>query len=141
MANKNREKQLAKEYYMHGILSQREIAKIVGVSEKSLSQWVNDDKWDSERDKMQLSKNKLAEHMYSTSIKFMKQLENAEEVKLGDIDAITKIASAIDKVAGKGSAPNVIEVMSEFIKFISNTDSDLAQKVIPIAQTFVKTKL
>lgn len=138
---KHREKQLAYEYYIKGLLTQREIAKIIGISEKTLVEWIQEGKWEENRNKLQLSKAQLAELTYQTSILFMKQLAEKEKVQIADIDAITKIAAAIDKIVGKSSAPNVIEIMMDFLKFVEKYGPNHAKILSELAQNYIQTKI
>ncbi len=66
---KRREQQIARELYMNG-KSQKEIAKIVGVQEKTISAWVNKFGWKAVRD--------------AAVQKFENKVENIKQI-IGDI--------------------------------------------------------
>lgn len=103
--------------------SQREISDLLGISEKTLSQWSVKGAWMKQR----------KEYLISTKIgpvgklkdRFAKLLEETEVLDARKTDEIYKIQLLIDRMEGgfdiKGAT---IEVMDRFTKFIRQVEQD-----------------
>jgi transposase len=133
MANKkSQERELAAQLYINTNLSQKEIAQRIGVTEKSISSWVNEGNWEY----LKTSKQSTNAETIATLKKIMKiqadeNLKKLEEKTFtkNDADSLIEIAKSIDILQGKGiSLRDYIEIMEEFIDFVP-ADNAKAQKI------------
>lgn len=132
--------------------SQKRIAKMIGVTEKTIVQWKKKGDWE----------NKLAKHtqLYETNAEMVQELighqlrtlkalvnewqENEEKrlIGKGETDSLSKLYSMIKR---KDIAwTNYIEVMKDFLEFLSSENLNLSKEITEYADAFlmeVKQKL
>lgn len=98
----------ARKLYMDGKYSQKEIAEIVGVTEKTISNWANQDKWKDQRtaslladknieENEKLALSNLGDMMISKQQERMELMRVKEEDR--DLEAIAKIDKDIISIA------------------------------------------
>jgi transposase len=143
MANKkSQEKELAAQLFINTNLSQKEIAQKVGVTEKSMSAWVNEGKWEELKNAKHSTNaeiiaglKKILNHHIEQKIKKL----NENTFEKSDADVIVEISRSIDIMQGKGiSLRDKVEVMEEFIDFIPMDNAKLQKLKSEIAEWQVK---
>jgi predicted DNA-binding protein YlxM (UPF0122 family) len=141
MANrKTNHKMLAMEYYMNSALSVGEIAKLIGVAERTVAKWAKEEKWQDVKKARMVSATNLQKLAYEVSNKFMQELAKKEEILVGDIDAISKMATSLDKIAGKNNLANHIATLTDFVNWVHAHHPNHAQDVAELAQKYIQHK-
>ena len=102
--------------------SQREISQLLGISEKTLSQWSVKGEWQRQRKEYLVSSrtgpvDKLKERFY-------RLLESEEELDAKKTDEMYKIQLLIDRMEGYDIKGATIEVMDRFATFIRQRETD-----------------
>lgn len=133
-------KMLAMEYYMNSNLSAGDIAKLLGVAERTVLKWAKEEKWAETKKARMVSATNLQKLAYEISNKFMEELAKKEEILVGDIDAISKMATSLDKIAGKNNLANHIATMTDFVNWVNIHHSNHAQDVAELAQKYIQHK-
>lgn len=121
--------------------SQREISQLLGVSEKTLSQWSVKGEWKRKR-KEYLTNTRIgpADKLKNSLIELIDRLdpkELAENAKIAD--QITKIISAIEKISGgRDILGATIETMDRFTGYLlrMEADRDFTERVFDHIQNF-----
>jgi transcriptional regulator with XRE-family HTH domain len=136
---KEEKKGLAKRYFLNSDLTQKEIAELVGVSEKTLSIWVNDEDdhgitWHEE---------KTADKSRSVNIrlKVLKQIDLELDRDTPDADKLSKLKSLLVEVSDeKVSAIQATDVVKQLIDYVLKRDHELGIKLMPHIDNFVKDR-
>lgn len=124
-------------------LSQKDASLRVGVTEKTMSRWVREGKWDEQRRSFAATRNSIVANLQQqlellqTSIK--KRDEGMATPK--EADMLVKLASAIKKLESEAGAGETIEVAMKFVRFVANTDSALAQIITRHFDAYIQTLL
>ncbi len=126
---------LAKILYTREHLDGKVVAKRVGVSERTMSDWVNKFNWKSLRNRMLLSKEDQINALYeeleqiAAEIRLKKEGSRYADTKTADIRI--KTTAAIRNLETDLAIADLVESGIRFIKHLQRTDS--AQNVIDIA--------
>lgn len=111
---------LAKILFTREQLEQKIVAKKVGVSEKTMSKWVNDFNWKALRNRLLLSKDEQLNSLYEQ----LEALNN--EIKLGDTrrpdtkqaDVQIKLTASIRNLETDLAIADLVESGIRFIKYL-----------------------
>jgi predicted transcriptional regulator len=113
-------KELARILFTREKLEQKVIAERIGVSEKSVSNWVNDGNWRKERQRLLISKQDQLNSFYSQLEKLNEQIENESkgipDSKQADIQI--KLTNSIRNMETDLAIGDIVEAGMRFIKHI-----------------------
>jgi transposase-like protein len=140
-------KDAAWELYQNGY-QQKQIAKVLAVSEHTVVKWKKEAEWDmrlaSHKELFESNAQrvqKLISYQLRTLEKIINQWEEEENDKLigkGEIDALSKLYATIKQ---KDTAwGNYIKVCKELMEFISSSDLELSKKLADHIDTFLNQK-
>lgn len=105
-------------------LSQKEIAAKVGVSEKTVGKWVEKGKWETLRKSLTVTKQNQLVFLYNQLDYINSQIQERDK-KVGtpsEIDSISKLTAAIQRLEIEASLGENIEVLMNFVNFIKPLD-------------------
>ncbi|MDR3134145.1 MAG: DUF1804 family protein [Prevotellaceae bacterium] len=117
-------KKIAREYYMRGKL-QKEIAKSVGVSEQTVSKWVEQGRWATIRAGVSITRPELVNKALGAVNKLLDQIYESQDPELicKLPDQLAKFASFIDKLDKQANVVSTIDVFIAFSKWIQHRAS------------------
>lgn len=138
-------KDWAKTLYMLEHVTQKEIALRVGVTEKTMSKWVNDENWEKHKSSIIVTKGEELSRIYM-QIKelndFIFQRPEGERfANSKEADTLNKLSATARQLETDASLPETIEVFKEFLIFIKKDDFVQAQTVGKLCDEYIKHKL
>lgn len=112
-------KELARMYYMNGD-TQKSIAAKVGISEQTLSAWVEKEGWAARRAGVNVTRPELINKSLAALNKILDQVYESDDIELVSAlpDKLAKFASAIEKLDKKANIVSTIDVFMAFSKWI-----------------------
>ena len=112
-------KELARMYYMNGD-TQKIIAQKVGVSEQTISSWVNDEGWAARRAGVNITRPELVNKALSALNRLLDQVYESDDIELVSAlpDKLAKFASSIEKLDKQANIVDTIDVFMAFSKWI-----------------------
>ncbi|RTL47250.1 MAG: DDE transposase family protein [Sphingobacteriales bacterium] len=126
---------LAKILFTREKLEQKLIAKKVGVSEKTISKWVNEFNWKSLRNRLLIGKEEVLNNFYNQLAELNETIENKEDGKRyadsKEADIMVKYSAAIRSLETELAIADLVESGIRFIKFIQSVEAP--EKVMDIA--------
>lgn len=126
---------LAKILYTREQLDGKVVAKKVGVSERTMSEWVNKFNWKSLRNRMLLSKedniNALYEELEQIAAEIRLKKEGSRYADTKTADIRIKTTAAIRNLETDLAIADLVESGIRFIKYLQKIDT--AQSVLEIA--------
>jgi transposase len=143
MANtKDREKALAQDLFILTDKTQKEIASAVGVSEKTMSNWVEAGNWGTLR-AGRLSTNStvvsnLKEVLKQRSEQMLDEIRTGGTTKFGD--ELSKISKVIEQLEGEMGIGTYIQVLQEFMGFVGNKDHKFRGQLAEYQAKFLNQK-
>lgn len=106
-------------YYMNGD-TQKIIAQKVGVSEQTISSWVNDEGWAARRAGVNITRPELVNKALSALNRLLDQVYESDDIELVSAlpDKLAKFASSIEKLDKQANIVDTIDVFMAFSKWI-----------------------
>lgn len=139
--NNAEKKGLAKDLYMSTNWTQKAIAQHVKVTQKTLSKWKEEGKWEVIKSATLASKDKIVAH-YMRMISQILEKAEAEEryITLGETDQIAKMTKAKESFDKEIGLSVFIQVFDEYSKFLLLIDPKLAKENIVHQDKFINLK-
>ncbi|MGE0931673.1 hypothetical protein [Peijinzhouia sedimentorum] len=119
---KDKIRQAARDYYIENVeITQKEIAELFSITEKTVSAWSNSEDWNNKRLEYHSSPVKIKEYI-------QKELLNVVQGKPATLnaDGISKLMSALDRVEKKADPIVVSKILKDLDNFISEDDPEFA---------------
>ena len=143
MANtKDRERALAEELYIQTGKTQKEIAGMVGVAEKTVGNWVEAGKWDTLRAGRNATPSTTAANLMEVMKVRTEQM--LEEIRTGGTtrygDELLKISKVIEQLQGQTSISTYIQVLQEFMGFVGSKDHKFRSQLADYQSAFLNQK-
>lgn len=141
--SKKQENEFARMLYINEKLSQKEIAERVNVSEKTVGKWINVGGWDKMKRSMITVKDEQLSDMYDKLAKLNQTIKTNQEnlVSNKDVDTISKLTAAINRLEVETSIGETIDVAKKLIDFIRPVDLEFAKKVTTYFDTYIQSKM
>ncbi len=137
---RQRKKEVAQYFYCHTQLSQKEISEKVGVSEVTISRWVNKENWDTLKSSVTITRQEQITRTYNQIAAVNKRI--AEEQNgiptNADADLLTKLANVIDKLERETSISETVNVSIQFLEWIRKVDTDKAKELSAYFDNYIK---
>jgi transcriptional regulator with XRE-family HTH domain len=140
----NEKKDYAWLLYQENTLTQKAIAERVGVTEKTITKWKEENKWESKKQGLYNSRESLLRDLY-------RLLENTRNNVLGedgkgvanskDGDAILKLSASISNLEKEANIGQIYEVCKGLVQHIQDIDLEKAKELIPYIDSFMQLKL
>jgi len=143
----NIKKQWAKHLYIYDNLTQKEIAAKVGITEKTLSKWVNDPKenWEMLKSSLTITKAQELKRLYIQLAEINNFIAGKEPGKRYantlEADIISKLSAAIKNLETETSVSDTIDACIDINKWLKSVDFAKAQEFVHIQDEFIKHKL
>ncbi len=137
-------KEWAKLLYTKENLTQKEIAARVGVSAVTINKWVNKEKWEELKVSITITREEQLKNLYRQLGEMNKTITEREGNRFptpAEADTITKLANAIDKLETETGLNEILSTFKEFLNWVRKFNLDEAQRLVPLFDDFVKTKL
>ena len=125
-------------------LTQKEIAERVGISVQTMSKWVAKFKWDELKVSLTITREEQLKNLYRQLSEMNKAISERDGNKYptsAEADTITKLASAIDKLETETGLNEILSTFKEFLNWLRKFNLEEAQRLVPLFDDFVKTKL
>lgn len=140
---KTQEREYARVLYVSENLHQKEIAERVGITEKTLSKWIQEGDWKKLKRSMLTTKQNQLSQLYD-QLEWQNMLIAERPLKVAnskEADVISKITAAIQRLEVETSIGETVEVARAFIEFVRQNDLDFAKKITALFDLYIQTKI
>ena len=143
----NDKKELAKLLFTKDNLDQKEIAEKVGVSEKTISKWVNanDEEWKKLRQSLIVTKEQQLRRIYDQldelNATIMKREPGKRYADSKEADTMVKLTAAAKNLEADASVADIIEVQKRFLNWLRKLAPTKAKEVALMVDDFIKDTL
>lgn len=140
-------KEWAQLLYTQQSITQKEAAERVGVSAVTFNKWVKIGKWDELKVSITITREEQLKSLYRQLAEMNRSIAERELNKgnryptSAEADTISKLANAIDKLETETGLNEILSSFKEFLGWLRKFDIATAQKIVPLFDDFVKTKL
>lgn len=141
----SQKKEWAKTLFLKENLTQKEIAARVGVSQQTITRWVNAEHWEDLKTSITLTKQEQVGHLYRQVAEINRAISQKNEGERfadpKEADIMSKLAAAINKMETEVGIKDIIEVGIKFIDWIRAVDLDKAKDITALYDAFIKDQL
>lgn len=120
-----RKKRLAYTLYVENGFDQKVIAEITHISEKSISKWKIEGKWDADREEARMGfepqRRRIRKHLDAMLTQIEEREPPANVPNSKEMDGINKMADAIKKLQTELSFQHKSESGKQFIQYVQST--------------------
>ncbi len=126
---------IAFDLYLDTDKTQKEIAQIVNVTEKTLTKWKNDNEWDLLKSAETVTARKIIDNLYKRAYA-LSQDENSKA------DDIIKIANSIEKLSNKKvTISQIINVFKDFTTWAFGEEPETAKLINKLQRKYIDYKI
>lgn len=145
MLTREQKKEWAKLIFLKDNTTQKEIAQKVGVTEKTLSLWINNEDWNKLKSSITITKEETLRRFYNQVSEITKEIESrTDKPKYADskeTDILVKLTASIKNLETETSISEVIEVSKNFLNWLRKVDLDKAKEFVVFMDGYIKTLL
>ena len=138
-------KEWARTLYLRENLTQQEIAGRVGVSRVTISNWIKSGKWEEHKAGITLTRQEQVNNLYRQVAEINRSIAERKEgerfASSKEADILGKLSAAISKMEQEVGIADKISVLTDFINWIRELDSDKAKDITALADAYIKDKL
>jgi hypothetical protein len=145
MATATEKKVWAKQLFLKSPLNQKEIAKLIGTTPKTLCAWVKEGKWELVKSSLTITKEQELRRIYTQINELNNDIELRPEGKRyansKDADVLSKLSATAKNLETETRVADVINVSIELITYLQDADPEKAKEFSNILDSFIKHKL
>lgn len=136
---KDNRQELAEILFMQGYM-QKEIAKMVGAAELTVSRWAKADNWEERRKRTLNGKNHRLAELYDELAEFNKMIAERDGYKIAtskEADVRRKLIRDIADLESKYNIAQTTTIARDFVMFLRREDAELAEIVLKHFDAFI----
>jgi transposase len=138
-------KRLAKELYLAGKHTQKEIASMVGSTENTVCRWAKDGKWELLRANLTTTKESILAQWYGQLAEINRIIATREEGSRvptpAESDKMIKISAAISKLETETGVREIVAVCTGLCEFVRAYDLEEAKRISEHFNAYIESKL
>lgn len=139
---KDQLKDFSKLLYIRERLTQKEVANRAGVSEQTMSKWVNEGGWERLRRSLLVTKSEQIGRLYEQIENLTQSIQDGTGVAdTKQADILTKLTAAIKNLETEVSIGERVEVGMEFCDFVRQNAPEKSGEVVSLFDSFIKSML
>ena len=142
---REQKKDFAKLLFLKESYSQKEIAQRAGVTEKTLSLWINKEDWARLKSSIVITKEEELRRIYAQINELNSHIEKkdvgARFANNKEADTLSKLAATARALETDASLSDVIEVFKRFLNWMRGVDLQKAQEIVQLQDAFIKSIL
>lgn len=140
---KTEQREYAKLLFISQGLTQKEIAERCEVTEKTVSRWNKEDRWEDLKRSLMVVKDQQLTSLYMKLERLNQNIEDKQDnlVTSKDVDAISKLTASIKQLETDTSVGEIISVAKMIINLIQQDDLDFAKELSKYFDLLIKSKL
>ena len=145
MAKLNEQRGKAKSLYLTGQYDQKEIAALLGYSEKTIGKWKAEDEWDSFKTSLLTTRENELRRLYKMLKSLNDSIDEFAEAKIPinskQADAVLKLTTAIKNLEIETSIAEKVEVGTDFINLVRKEDVELSKQITKWFDVYLKSTM
>ena len=140
---KKEERNYAQILYTNEHLTAKEVAKRVGVTQKTIGKWIKEGNWDKLRKSLLITKQQQISLFYNQLDALNKAIGESEQgyPTAQQANSISQITAAIQKLEVETSVGQTVEVARDFINYVREYDLDAAKSITAHFDGYIQSKI
>jgi len=140
-----KKREWAKLLYIQSNKTQKEIANTVGITEKTLGNWIKKEKWEELKAIDTITKIKERKRLLMQINELNNKIETREPGnKFPDskeADVLSKLSATVNNLDSNTPLNVIIDVLTNFLDWSRNIDFKETQRIADLFDSYIKTKL
>ncbi len=141
----SQKKEWAQTLYLRENLTQAEIAERVGVSRVTISNWIKAGKWEEHKAGITLTRQEQVNNLYRQVAEINRNIASRPDGQRfpssKEADILGKLSAAISKMEQETGIADKISVLSDFINWLRELDTEQARVITALADSYIKSQL
>ena len=141
----SQKKEWAQTLYLRENLTQAEIAERVGVSRVTISNWIKAGKWEEHKAGITLTRQEQVNNLYRQVAEINRNIASRPDGQRfpssKEADILGKLSAAISKMEQETGIADKISVLSDFINWLRELDTEQARAITALADSYIKSQL
>ncbi len=140
MSNNKRElKNLAEGLYLYSDMSQKDIAAMLNVTEKTITDWKQEGEWEEIKAAYGITRDKIIANYYRQTFEIQEKARDEKRtLTSGETDQLVKIANCIEKLDKSITMHDRVQVFMDFNNWLVTIDTELAKTLSLKQQSYLK---
>jgi len=140
---KAQEREYARVLFISENLSQKEIAARVGVTEKTVGNWIEQGDWKKLKRSLLTTRQNQLSLLYDQLdwLNLEISIRDSKAASPREADIIIKLTGAIKNLEIETSVGETVEVARSFIEFVRPHDLELAKKITSYFDLYIQSKM
>lgn len=138
-------KEWAKLLYLRENITQKDICEKVDISQRTLSLWVNKEKWSKMKNSIILTKSEELTRLYNQLREMNDFIESKDQGKRfpskAEADTLTSLKTAIKAFENEASITTIVDVSIKLIEWLRPIDFEKSKEISNIFDQFIKYQL
>lgn len=143
--NIQNKKDIARQLYVKGDMTQIVIAEKVGVSKVTINKWIKGENWDKEKISLASTRQeqlgKLYKQLAAINEAIEKRPEGQRYATPAEADTIGKLSKSVEKFEKETSMKDTITVITEILDWLRPQNLKQSQELSNILDLYIKSKL
>jgi len=135
------QQQQAQRLYFQTDISKTQIAETLGISRRSLHNWIRENNWEQIKKNAEVIPSFLAENCYQILGNLTGHLLSADRLgqpaTIQEVNAVYKLTLTISKLKAKNTLNESMETLAWFTESVEAKDPELAQKLQPHLEEYI----
>lgn len=141
----SQKKEWAQTLYLRENLTQAEIAERVGVSRVTISNWIKAGKWEEHKAGITLTRQEQVNNLYRQVAEINRNIASRPDGQRfpssKEADILGKLSAAISKMEQETGIADKISVLSDFINWLHELDTEQTRAITALADSYIKSQL
>lgn len=140
---KAQEREYARVLFISENLSQKEIAARVGVTEKTVGNWIEQGDWKKLKRSLLTTRQNQLSLLYDQLdwLNLEISIRDSKAASAREADVIIKLTGAIKNLEIETSVGETVEVARSFIEYVRPHDLELAKKITTFFDLYIQSKM
>jgi len=143
--NLQNKKDIARQLYVKGDMTQIVIAEKVGVSKVTINKWIKGENWDKEKISLASTRQEQLGKLYKQLAAINEVIESRPQgqqyATCAEADTITKLSKSVEKLEKETSMKDTITVITEILEWLRPQNLKQSQELSNILDLYIKSKL
>lgn len=138
---KTEEYNKAYDLYCNTQLSQKDIAKVAGISAVQLNKWVKGNNWELDKTTQQVTAERVIRELYSNISDIHREAkEGKRKLTPAETDSIVKITASIKSLRKRYDLSSYHSILRECLEYMNKADNETAKLFAPKMLEFLREK-
>lgn len=143
--NIQNKKDIARQLYVKGDMTQIVIAEKVGVSKVTINKWIKGENWDKEKISLASTRQEQLGKLYKQLAAINEVIESRPQGQRyatpAEADTIGKLSKSFEKFEKETSMKDTITVITEILEWVRPQNLKQSQELSNILDLYIKSKL